>query len=197
MKDLLPVWVQELTTAEQHLLIGLLVLVASLTLAYLFRIPLRYWREWRQIIHTVNQLGARSLRDITLPDGMGGEVKIDFLVLSSDAILVIGVKRYDGMIFGSGRTDEWTQTIHSRSYRFTNPDIYLARQISAVKNIVPKIPVKGCHLFTDYAKFPWDKPSNVLQIKDVRSSGVKRPGMKEIPVGLRTAWMEIKQAVKR
>ena len=46
------------------------------------------------------------LRDIDLPDGMGGEIRIDFVVLSTDAILVISVKRYDGMIFGGAQTDD-------------------------------------------------------------------------------------------
>ena len=138
MTDLLPIWIQHLTPGEQRLMVGLLTLAALLALGYLFRKPLCDWRERRQITRAVKQIGARSRRDLPLPDGMGGEIRIDYLVLSTDAIVVVSVKRYDGMIFGSTKTDEWTQTINSRSYKFPNPDTCLAQQISAVRNIIPK-----------------------------------------------------------
>jgi hypothetical protein len=166
-------------------------------MAYLLRIPLRSWQEQRQIRRAVKRLGARVMRDVSLPDGIGGEINIDFLVLASDAILVIGVKRYDGMIFGSANTDEWTQTINSRSYRFQNPDVYLAQQISAVRTLAPKAPVKGLHLFSDTASFPWDKPDNVLQLKDLLGRNISRPGLKDIPADLCTAWKNLSKSGQR
>jgi hypothetical protein len=195
MTELIPVWIQQLTTGQQRLLIALLILAALLSLGFLLRKPLHYWRETRQITRAVKRMGARIRRDITLPDGMGGEIRIDYLALSTDAILVIGVKRYDGMIFGSPQTDEWTQTLNSRSYKFANPDAYLAQQVSAVRNIVPKIPARGLHLFTDSAAFPWDKPSNVVQLKDLTGRGSRRPRMKEVPAELRTAWTQLRGAM--
>ena len=197
MTDLLPAWITNLTPIEQRLLAVLLAMAVLLVLWHLIRTPLRDWRERRQIARTVKRLGARILRDIALPDGMGGEIRIDYLALRSDAILVITVKRYDGMIFGGSNTDEWTQTINSRSYKFPNPNIYLARQISAIWNITPKIPVRGLHLFTDSAAFPWDKPPNVRQLQDLRSSGMRRPVMKDIPAELRAAWAHIVQAINQ
>jgi hypothetical protein len=110
---------------------------------------------------------------------------------------VIGVKRYDGMIFGSAQTDEWTQILNSRSYKFPNPDTYLAEQVTAVRCLVPKIPVRGLHLFSDSTSFPWDKPPNVLQSRDLRSSGAPRPALKDIPEELRKAWLHVLQSVKR
>ncbi len=197
MMDLLPTWTQHLTPGEQRLVIGLLTLAVLVSLAYLCRKPLRDWRERRQITRAVRRIGARFKRDVPLPDGMGGEIRIDYLVLSTDALVVVGVKRYDGMIFGSTKTDEWTQTINSRSYKFPNPDTCLAQQISAVRNIIPKTTVRGLHLFTDSAIFPWDKPPNVLQLKDLRSNRTRRPGMKDIPEELRTAWAQIRQAMNQ
>jgi hypothetical protein len=197
MIDRLPLWIQDLTAGEQRLLAGLMLLAGLLSLAYLFRKSLRHWRETRQITRAVKRLCTRCKRDIPMPDGLGGEIRIDFLGLTSEAILVVGVKRYDGMIFGSTQTDAWTQTVNSRSYKFPNPDTYLAQQISAVRNIVPKATVRGLHLFTDSAVFPWDKPPNVLQIKDLRSSGRRRPGKKDIPADLRAAWSQLLQSMNR
>jgi hypothetical protein len=197
MMDMFLIWSERLTTGEQLWLSGLLVLAALLVLMYLFRKSLRYWWEGRQITRGAKRLGARMLRDVNLPDGMGGEISMDFLVLSTDAILVVGVKRYDGMIFGGTRTDEWTQTINSRSYKFPNPDNYLLQQVGAVRSIVPEIPVRGMHLFTDNAMFPWDKPSNVLQVKDLCGNSTRRPKLKDIPGELRAAWTQITQFLNR
>jgi hypothetical protein len=197
MTDFLPNWIDGLMTSEQQLTVGLLILAALVALAYLLRTPLRSWQEQRQIRHAVKRIGARVMRDVNLPDGIGGVITIDYLVLSSDAILVIGVKRYDGIIFGSANTDEWTQTLNSRSYRFPNPDIYLAQQLSAVRTIAPKVPVKGLHLFTDTATFPWDKPDNVLQVKDLLSRNIEHPGLKGIPADLGTAWKQLSKSRRR
>ena len=43
--------------------------------------------------------------EVNFDDGLGGVINIDFLVLATDAIRVISVKRYDGMIFGSANTE--------------------------------------------------------------------------------------------
>jgi len=197
MTDVFPSWIEKLTTGEQMLVVALLALAALLLLSQLFRKPLRQWRETRQITRAVKRLGARFRHNVTLPDGMGGETSIDYLVLSSRAILVVSVKRFDGMIFGSAQTDEWIQTLNSRSYKFTNPDTHLEQQVTAVRCLVPKIPVRGLHLFTDSAVFPWDKPSNVLQSRDLASSGALRPEVKDIPEDLRKAWLNILQCKKR
>lgn len=192
-----PGWMESLTTPEQYGLVGVSLLAALGLLFYLAPDLPRSWRESHQIRRAARRLGARVLRNVALPDGMGGEISIDFLVLARDAIVVIGVKRYDGLIFGSTRTDEWTQTLNSRSYRFPNPDQYLVRQIGAVRSLVPKIPVRGLHLFTDNAVFPWDKPANVLQVQDLRNSAGRRPRLKEIPAELRAAWTKLSRSVSR
>ena len=195
--DMFPTWSESLTIENQPWLTGPLILAVLLILMCLFRNSLRHWWEGCQITWAAKRLGARILRDINLPDGMGGKISIDFVVLSTDAILVIGVKRYDGMIFGGARTDEWTQTINNRSYKFPNPDHYLLQQVNVVRSIVPKTPIRGMHLFTNNAVFPWDKPSNVRQAKDLRSSGIHRPRLKDIPAELRATWMQIKQSLNQ
>jgi len=194
MTDMFPNWIESLTATEQRRLTGLLILSIVLILLYLFRDSLRYWREGLQITRVVKRLGARVLRNVHLPDGLGGRIGIDFLVLAIDAILVIDVKRYDGLIYGSERIDEWTQSIHRRSYKFPNPDIWLQQQIGAVRMTVPGIPVRGLHLFTDSAVFPKDKPSNVLLAKDP-PGGARRPRLNDIPEELQTAWIQLIHAL--
>jgi hypothetical protein len=191
MKDFSPNSIQEFITSEQQLVIGLLSLATLVLIASLLPVPLRAWWERRHIRRAVKGIGAGVMRDVNLPDGMGGVINIDFLVLAADAIRVISVKRYDGMIFGSANIDEWTQTVNSRSYRFPNPDVYLAQQLSAVRSIAGKVPVEGLHLFSDSATFPWDKPDNVLQVKDLTGKDMPRPRLKDIPADLNSAWEQL------
>ena len=134
------------------------------------------------------------MKNIHLPDGTGGEVTIAHLLLGRDAILVIGVMRFEGMIFGSPHTDQWTQVLNRRSYKFVNPDHYLQRQINAVRLIAPGARVRGWHLFDHGSKFPKDKPDNVLQPGDVRSLP-KRPRRDDTPKQLRAAWEQLVVAV--
>lgn len=183
-----------LSTSEQRRVTWLLVLAITLIVIYLFRRSFQFWREGRRIARSARRLGARMLRDVRLPDGMDGQVRIDFLALAVDAILVIGVRRYDGFIFGSAQTDEWTQTVRNRSYRFPNPDVYLQRQIGAVRILIPGAPVRGVHLFADSAVFPRDKPANVLHAADLR--GVRRPALKHIPPDLHAAWNKLVESME-
>ena len=163
-------------------------------LLFLFRTQLKNWRQEHNIGRVIRRLGVRSMKNVHLPDGTGGEVTIAHLLLGRDAILVIGVMRFEGLIFGSPHTDQWTQVLNRRSYKFVNPDHYLQRQINAVRLIAPGARVSGWHLFGHGAKFPKDKPDNVLQPGDARSLP-KRPRREDIPKQLRAAWEQLVVAV--
>ena len=190
MLDSLHPLLQELLNNNGLLAAVLAAVMVTSALLFLFRTQLKNWRQERNIRKVVRQLGVQSMKNIHLPDGTGGEVTIAHLLLGRDAILVIGVMRFEGLIFGSSHTDQWTQVINRRSYKFDNPDHYLQRQINAVKLIAPSARVSGWHLFGNSAKFPKDKPDNVLQPGDVRSLP-KRPQHDDIPKQLRAAWKQL------
>jgi uncharacterized protein YjiS (DUF1127 family) len=179
-----------LTADQLYLVLG--VLGGIVLLIVTFREPLFNWREERRLKRAVRRLGARALRDIRLSDGTGGEVTIDYLLLAQDGLLVVGVKRYSGVIFGGPQTDQWTQVINRCSYKFPNPDDYLQRQVEAVRLLAPGTEITGIHLFTHGARFPKGKPDNVLLSREVRR---KPPRLRRIPRPLRQAWEQILGAV--
>jgi len=170
--------------------LAITALAAFIVLAIAFRHRIANWRENRQIAKLVRRLGVRSMRDLQLPDGTGGEVTLDYLLLARDCLLVVGIKRYSGLIFGGPKMDQWTQVINRVSYKFPNPDEYLLRQINAVCALVPEVEVRGTHLFTHSAQFIRDKPANVLSTRDLKRLP-KRPQLKEIPAMLRKAWEQL------
>ena len=163
--------------------------VALLGLLFLLRARLRHWRRERNTRKIIHRLGARVINNIRLPDGTGGEVTIEHLLLARDGIIIIGIMRFDGLIFGGRLTDEWTQVLGRRSYKFDNPNHYLQRQINAINQVVPGTPVSGRHLFTS-AKFPRDKPDSVILLGDLKTLP-KRPQHGDIPKPLRIAWEQL------
>jgi hypothetical protein len=185
-----PLQAVPLTTDQLYLVLG--ALAGIILLIFSFREQIFNWREERRLKRAIKRLGARALRDIRLTDGMGGEVTIDYLLLSTDAVLVVGVKRFSGLIFGGVQTDQWTQVINRCSYKFPNPDDYLQRQVEAVRLLIPGTAVTGIHLFTHGATFPKGKPDNVLLSREIRQ---KAPKLRRIPKALRDAWDRLMQSV--
>ena len=194
MTDPLHPLLQELLNNNDLLTAVLATAIVVPVLLFLFRARLKNWRQERLIKKVIRRLGVRSMKNIHLPDGTGGEVTIEHLLLGRDAIIVVGVMRFEGLIFGSTHTDQWTQVINRRSYKFDNPDHYLQRQINAVRLIAPGATVSGWHLFCHGAKFPKDKPDNILQLGDVRSLP-KRPKHNDIPKQIRATWKQLEIAV--
>jgi hypothetical protein len=191
--SLRPLLQQLLNDNDLHTAVLATVIVVAVLL-FMFRAQLKNWRQERLIRKVIRRLGVRSMKNIHLPDGTGGEVTIDHLLLGRDAIIVVGVMRFEGLIFGSTHTDQWTQVINRRSYKFDNPDHKLQDQINSVKLIAPGVEVSGWHLFGHGAKFPKDKPDNVLQPADIKSLP-KRPRRGDTPKQLYTAWKQLVDGV--
>lgn len=194
MLDSLRLLLQELLNNNGFLIVVLTTVIVVPVLLILFRAWLKNWRQERHIRRAIRRLGVHSMENVHLPDGTGGEVTIEYLLLGRDAILVVGVKRFEGLIFGSPHTDQWTQVINRQSYKFDNPDYYLHHQINAVRLIAPGARVSGWHLFGHGATFPRGKSDNVLLLDNV-SALPKRPRRRDIPKQLRATWKQLVEAL--
>lgn len=187
MPEQLESLLQAVTADPNRLYLAAGLALGVIVLFVVLRAPLAVWRENRQIRKVLRRLGARTLRGLRLADGTGGEVTLDYLLLTRDCLLVVSLKRFSGLIFGGPNMDHWTQVINRVSYKFPNPDEYLERQMNAVRTLAPGVKVSGIHLFTHGARFPKDKPDNVVTTRELRSLP-KRPRRREIPAGLQQAW---------
>ena len=190
MQDSLHPLLQELLDDHGFLAVVLVIVIMAPVVIILLRAWMKNRRQERQIRRVIRRLGLWSMHNIQLPDGTGGEVTIEHLLLGRDAIHVVGVKRFEGLIFGSPHTDQWTQVINRQSYKFDNPDYYLQRQVNAVKLMAPGARVSGWHLFGHGASFPKGKSDNVLLLDDVRSLP-KRPRRRDIPKPLLATWKQL------
>lgn len=162
--------------------------VAVLLLALGYK-PLRELVDRFRIRWAIRSLGADSMRDVVIPDGMDGYVYIEHLVLTPARLLVVFVKRYGGAIFAGQNMDMWAQVTGNRSYKFPNPLHDVQTAVLAVKSHLPEIDVEGVILFDRDANFPKGKPPGVLHISEIKRNKADR--RREIPDAVRGAWSKL------
>ncbi len=73
------------------------------------------------------------LRDILIPDGSGGQLHIDFLLLTGRGLLVVDYRDVEGVVFGGEHMREWAVMNGSERSTFLNPLEALYDRIAAVR----------------------------------------------------------------
>lgn len=162
--------------------IAIFTLIVMIAAGIWFNRPAR--RERRTINRAIRRLGVKILSDVKLPDGVDGDIYIDYLVLTPEDIKVVSVKRYPGLIYGGEQLQDWTQVIKNRNHNFPNPLYEMKLKIMAVKAVVPNVPINGLTLFCDDSRFPTHKPEGVLNVRDIVAKTDKKP----IPPDLLNGW---------
>ena len=61
------------------------------------------------------------LRDVLIPDGSGGQLHIDFLLLTGRGLLVVDYRDVEGVVFGGEHMREWAVMNGSERSTFLNP----------------------------------------------------------------------------
>jgi hypothetical protein len=128
------------------------------------------WRRWdryrarRQLIRSFEAVSAATLRDVLIPDGSGGQLHIDFLLLTGRGLLVVDYRDVEGVVFGGEHMKEWAVMNRSRRTTFLNPLDSLYDRIAAVKLLAGDAPVDGRIVFTSRSKFPKGRPPRVMRL---------------------------------
>jgi hypothetical protein len=165
-----------------------LLLAAVLVFVVWFNQPAR--REQRRIRRAVSRLGAKSLGNVRLSDGVDGEIFIDYLVLTPNDIKIVSVKHYPGLIYGGEQLPNWTQVVNRRSHTFPNPLHEMSLKVMIVKAIVPDAEVNGITLFGRNSRFPTSQPEGVVTLHDINAQAATGP----IPVALLDSWNTLSAA---
>lgn len=103
----------------------------------------------------------KNIKQVLIPDGLGGIIEIEQLVLLPQGIVVLQTYPISGQLFGAEKIDQWTQLVDGRSYKFSNPLNHLRNIQQSLKMISPKMPVMTFAIFTADSHFPKGKPKNV------------------------------------
>jgi hypothetical protein len=124
-----------------------------------------YQRRARRkgLLARLDRIAYDSAHQVLVPDGMGGYIHIDHLLMTPRGLLVLDTRRVAGLIFGGDQMSEWT-VIGRRRFTFDNPQPALYDRIAAVKAMVGEFPVEGRLLFSNVGKFTKGMPKYVMML---------------------------------
>ena len=161
---------------------------------------LRWWRQRQRpsIESALRAIGVEHLRDVLVPDGMGGEIHVEHLILTARGIVVVDVKRYQGVIFASDRMDQWTSIGPDGRSTFQNPIGTLYDRVAAVRQLVRDVDVAGFVLFPPAADFSKGQPKDVVLPDDLveRYAKPEREQIGKLNDAFAPHWEKIRQAVR-
>jgi hypothetical protein len=163
------------------ILIGIAALAVLAGLVQLYRWQRRR-RARRELLATVTGSGFEYLQNVLVPDGQGGNLHIDFLLLTARGVVVIDLRDVAGNIFGGDQMTQWTVMHHARRFTFTNPQTGLYDRIAAVRALASDIPVEGRILFTRRGRFPKGLPKYTLLLDSLGAEfpPVEREAMRTV-----------------
>ena len=145
---------------------GALGFVLLVWIAYL---AIRAWRKRRaerERLARIDSVCFRRLSSVLVPDGSGGQLHLDHLLLMPRGLLVVAERDLEGVIFGSQLMDDWALMPTGRGARitFANPLRPLFDRLAAVGALAGAgVPVEGRVVFPDGAQFPKGHPPMVLR----------------------------------
>ncbi|MDH5544114.1 MAG: NERD domain-containing protein [Gammaproteobacteria bacterium] len=118
----------------------------------------------RRIKRALKSFGGQVVENITLSDGVEGNVQIDFCIYTRGRVLVLKIQDYPGILFGGEKIEQWTQVFEGKSYKFTNPLYYNRVCVQAVRDQLPGAKVFGRVVFTNNGEFPKGIPEGVSML---------------------------------
>ncbi len=178
-------------------LAGGLSIVLILIIWLLYRRFVRKSYSQIQIEQVLKPYKQDELKNVILPDGLGGLLEIEKIFLLEQGILILRDYPISGHLFGAEKIEQWTQIVDGRSYKFTNPLHHLENARQAIRSLIPKMPV-FCHVvFTADSNFPKGKPAAVSVLPSFEQDMQRLFNSPKLPAEVREKmWDVIKQNVR-
>ncbi|MCK5723106.1 MAG: NERD domain-containing protein, partial [Gammaproteobacteria bacterium] len=148
-----------------------------------------YISEWK-LNDLLKKTGKESLHNVIIPDGLDGKIFIEYLILMPKKILLLGVKKYRGLIFAADEIDLWTQVIGKKSYKFSNPLRQLENDAIALNSKIENSKIEVKVLFINGSDFPKGKPDNVVSMMDAKELS-KSYAAGDVPEALDADWKQL------
>jgi Nuclease-related domain len=138
------------------------------------------------------------LQNVLVPDGMGGQIQIEHLLLTGNGLVVLDVKQFGGTIFASDRMEEWTVIGKTGRFTFPNPLGRLYDRVAALKQLVRDVPVAGFVLFGPDADFSKGRPKDIVLPAELmqRFGKPERADLERLLEAFAPHWDRVKAAVE-
>jgi hypothetical protein len=171
----------------QNTTILLIVAILTVIILILLLINNRKVSAKRQMATILKPYILDEIKDIIVPDGIGGLLEIEHLILMEQGLLLIETYPMSGNMFGAETIDQWTQLIDGRSYKFANPLRHIRTSRQAIMILAPNVPIFCRVVFNADSIFPKGKPDEVSVLSslsddllNVQSSTVKMDQSSEV-----------------
>ena len=145
-----------------------------------------YIGEWK-LNRLLRNAGIKSLHNISVTDDMDEKIFIEHLILTANGILLLGVKRFRGLIFAAEKIDLWTQVVGKKSYKFENPLHQLEGDVIVLNSMIENTKITGKVLFISGSEFPKGKPKDVITVSDLKTLS-QESANSEVSDALLTEW---------
>ncbi len=183
MTEVVPFWVYPVA--------GAAVLTAALVAgirAYLVHRSLRLNEE------RIDSIAYEVLRNVLIPNGNGGQLHLNYLLLTERGLLVLDLFDVPGAVFGGDQMFQWTAIGRKLRFTFANPQPIMYDRMAAVKLLAGPVPVEGRLVFTQRGDFPKGKPKYVVRIDHLTADfPVVDRSRGNVAAAFGDVWQNIKQ----
>ncbi len=131
------------------------------------------WRRWqlrRRLQRreaSISMVALSHVRNMLVADGNGGQLHLDWLLLTTRGLLLLDVRDVTGNVFGSENMAEWTVMRGAGRNTFSNPLPALLDRVAVLSRLVPELGVAGRVVFTEGARFPKGIPIHCLRLESL------------------------------
>ena len=167
------------------------VVVLFLLLILLLLRRRRHKVQSGQLDKVLRPLRKEEVRSVVIPDGIGGLIEIDRLILTERGLLVIETYPISGHLFGSEQIDQWTQIIEGRSFKFANPLRHIHNAKYALQPLAPKVPIFCRVVFTADSDFPKGRPDDVSTLQSLELDFQAMQEAPKMTASSKLAWERI------
>lgn len=162
----------------------------------------RWYRLRRERLRRQRRIEAVSIErlyDIAIPDGGGGLLHVDYLLLTARGLLILDVRDVVGNVFGSDPMVDWTVMQVARRHTFANPQGGLYDRIAALKLLADDLPVEGRIVFGPGAVFPKGLPRLTLREESLEAEFPlgERARAEQLVEGWRPVWDRLRTQLPR
>jgi len=155
-------------------------------------------RKGPEIKQALEAVAIARLQNVLVPDGMGGHIQVEHLLLTGQGLVVIDAKSFAGTIFASERMEEWTVIGKQGRFTFPNPLGTLYDRVAALRQLVRDVPVTGHVLFGGSADFSKGRPRDVLSAAELAEI-YRRPDkadLERLLVAFAPHWDRVKASIE-
>ena len=150
--------------------------------------------EWK-LNSLLRNAGEKSLHNISIADDLNEKIFIEHLILTANGILLLGVRRFRGLIFAAEKIDLWTQVVGKKSYKVENPLHQLEGDTIVLSSMIENTKVTGKVLFINGSEFPKGKPKDVITVSELKDLS-QESANSEISELLLADWEQLSASVE-